>query len=701
MPEISLGKLNLTVGEPKTLFAVSDRNAPTPVCSLTPPRFEVNENQIDNFIFVDASEPRHLPRNGVEITLQFQTEPILPLDEPPLPALDLQVIIRAFPGSSFLRFHYALTSKVPVRLTKTGGKDNLRYYSVQRSEFETVGIYEAEETQLSHFDPVAHTYFPIQKKQDGDRLYSGQKFIGPILSLTRAFSDLLVAYEHGADCPNAFLEFTWQDQYAGPLELNAVKGNYHDGQIISEESPFTSIWFQIGVDITADAPDYRQFILEEMCENTESRKPYLFYNTWNHQERLKYFEGKPYLTDMNFDRISAEIDVAHQIGLDVFVIDTGWYGKTGDWEVNLERFPDGLRDIKAKLDSYGMKLGLWFNPIVAAKTSKVYLEHPDYVMSSNGKEAFWGPIWETEDSYGMCLVSDYADTFIETMVRLHRELGVTYFKWDAIGQYGCDSPHHQHGTEANSPQERADCYAYEMGRRMIRIVEEVSRRCPDVIVDFDITEGGRFVGLGFLSVGKYFLVNNGPYFHDFDIPKTVKMEPDTINVFFYPGPARARVCRTGARYDSVIPSILFLTHYLPDGPPLSQWNSLASLMLGGNGIWGDLLSLSPADVENLAKPLRDYKKVADAVTKAYPRVTGFAGSNPEVHEKLDAEGGTGIVVFFTVAQGEFIYVTQALPADYAPQIKGADLWERLPDNRIKLAVTLERNGAKVVFFLPG
>ena len=82
-----------------------------------------------------------------------------------------------------------------------------------------------------------------------------------------------------------------------------------------------------------------------------------------------------------------------------------------------------------------------------------------------------------------------------------------------------------------------------MGGEMIRIVEEVSRRCPEVIVDFDVTEGGRFVGLGFLSAGKYFLINNGPYFSDFDIPASVKMDPNTINTFLYPGPARPRVCR--------------------------------------------------------------------------------------------------------------------------------------------------------------
>jgi alpha-galactosidase len=42
-------------------------------------------------------------------------------------------------------------------------------------------------------------------------------------------------------------------------------------------------------------------------------------------------------------------------------------------------------------------------------------------------------------------------------------------------------------------------------------VEEVCKACPQAIFDFDITEGERFVGLGFLSAGKFFHMNNGPY----------------------------------------------------------------------------------------------------------------------------------------------------------------------------------------------
>ena len=328
-----------------------------------------------------------------------------------------------------------------------------------------------------------------------------------------------------------------------------------------------------------------------------------------------------------------EIDVAHRLGIDVFVIDTGWFTKTGDWHVDRRRFPDGLKMVKERLDAYGMKLGLWLNPTLAAESSEIFLAHPEYAMTMDGERHYQSSVWETEGSYEMCLVSGYADYFIKTMIRLYKELGVTYFKWDGVGQYGCNSPHHNHGTAKNSPQERHECFSYQIGLEMIRILKEVTRACPGIIVDFDVTEGGRFFGLGFLAVGKYFLINNGPYAKDFDLPE--KMEPATnkvaanlwpyTNIFFFPGPARSRICRHGLKFDSFVPSVLFMTHYLPDPPQSSQHNSLASLMLGGNGIWGDLLSLSEEDIKFFSETLGKYKKVAEYVTRSYPKVKGFIG----------------------------------------------------------------------------
>ena len=323
----------------------------------------------------------------------------------------------------------------------------------------------------------------------------------------------------------------------------------------------------------------------------------------------------------------------------MFVLDTGWYEKTGDWRVNLSRFPDGLAAVREKLSCYGMTLGLWFNPTVAAVSSQMRRGHEDCVMSWRGKPYDPQEVWETEASQGMCLVSRYGEAFADELIRLTREVGVTYFKWDGIGQYGCDDPHHDHGTAENSAQERADSYAFQQGAAMARVVDRLCATCPEAIVDFDITEGGRSVGLGFLSAGKYFLINNGPYSANYDMPVP---RDGNVNLFFWPGPARAWICRTPLTYDKWIPSILFLTHYLPDDrypkhgwsgsreveDDVNQWISLASLVLGQNGLWGDLLNISDAGVARFGGTLSRYKQIRDDITRATLRRTGDIAGSP-------------------------------------------------------------------------
>lgn len=651
------------------------------------PVFELDGQPAGQYGPPEISPVERLSNGALECTYR------LPLLD--RPGLALELVWRGFEHSPVVRLMVRLAAAggAAARLTKRGGGDAVTYFALRAPEYDRLAL---AEIQLSHFDPVAHTYQPYRRDVPPGDLLPGQTFTGPVALLHGRGAVILAAYEHGATHPDGFFTFAAQP---GALELRARKGNYPAGRVIAPGQPFESVWFDLAAapgSLDDFLPVFRRFFLDEVCINPRSRRPYIFYNTWNHQERLKYFHNRPYLSEMNAGRMLAEIDAAHRIGVDVFVIDTGWYQKTGDWLVNLERFPEGLREVKRRLDQYDMQLGLWFNPTAAALTSRPFREHPEWQSTRGGQPLWQGPVWESEESTHMCLASDYAADFVETMVRLHRELGVTYFKWDAIGQYGCDSPLHHHGTEANAPAERADCCAYELGRAMIRVVEAVSRRCPDVIVDFDVTEGGRFVGLGFLSVGKFFLVNNGPYFHDFDIPRSVKIDPDTINVFFYPGAARPRVCRSGVKFDPYIPSILFLTHYLPDGPRRAQDNSLASLALGGSGVWGDLLALGEEDLAYLGGQIAQYKLVAQAAARAYPRVTGFAGSSPEVHEKLDPDSGGGLVAFFTVAPGRFVYDTQPLRLEGAPQVSGADDWQTLPGGRLRITVDLGRDDARLV-----
>jgi alpha-galactosidase len=397
---------------------------------------------------------------------------------------------------------------------------------------------------------------------------------------------------------------------------------------------------------------------------------------------------------MNQQRMLDEIDVAHKMGVDVFVLDTGWYEKTGDWRVSRDRFPNELKDIKAKLDSYGMKLGLWFNPTVAARSSRMAAEHDDCVRTWKGVRRDPSPVWETEESWDMCLVSRYWQAFADELIRLHDEVGVVYFKWDAIGQYGCSDANHDHGKDENSFQERSECYAFEIGGAMAAVVDKLGEACPEAIVDFDITEGGRTVGLSFLSAGKYFLINNGPYYGNYDIPAPPKRN---INMFFYPGPARGWICRAPLTYDSWFPSTLFLTHYFPDDPAGNQWITLASLMLGQNGIWGDLLTITDEGVQRFGEVLARYKVVRDDITAASLVKTGQVGGGLEVYEKI-SENGRGIVSLFSTSRGEYTYVTKSL-------VEGPQAWSNVnvhfrrdDEGRAVITATLDKDTAGIVLF---
>ena len=86
---------------------------------------------------------------------------------------------------------------------------------------------------------------------------------------------------------------------------------YFNGQ--SLKNGYKTLWMNIGiVDGDADkmAQVHRHHILNYMSENVESRKPYIFYNTWNYQERNQALHGNPYLHEMNKERMLKEIDVA-------------------------------------------------------------------------------------------------------------------------------------------------------------------------------------------------------------------------------------------------------------------------------------------------------------------------------------------------------------------------------------------------------
>ena len=571
--------------------------------------------------------------------------------------LKLRVQFQVNPGVPVVRFRYMLESDQPRTLTTADGANSLTYLTTSLR-----GLPGAKEVRLSSFVQLTHSYTLSEEKIE-DRYFADRGAVmGPIVAASDGRRSFLLAYEHGSQVPDAFLHYQLKPDRS--VSLTAVKGNYFSGETIDAQHPYQTVWMETaaaqgGIDELAS--NYRSFVLRYMTQNEATRKPYIFYNTWNFQERNKWWNGKPYLESMTEDRILKEIDVAHRMGIDVFVLDTGWYEKTGDWTVSRKRFSDGLKTVKQKLDGYGMQLGLWFGPTTAAASSTVVREHPEWRRSWNGKVAEPEEVWETEKSYKMCMVSGYADAFADELIRIAKETGVTYFKWDAIAQYGCNDPHHNHGGVNNTAQERADSYGFQLVQSMSYVADKVAAAVPGAIVDFDVTEGGRAMGLAFLSSGKYFLINNGPYYQNYDVP--IDLGRTNSNLFFHQGPARTWIARSPLTFDRWLPSTLFLTHYFPDDPQQWQQVDVASLILGQNGIWGDLLHISDAGISFLGDTLSRYKKVRDDITESDPVVTGMVSASPEIHEKISS--GTG-----TRGGRDVCYGARNVPLHHEPQSCG-------------------------------
>ncbi len=599
-----------------------------------------------------------------------------------LEGLLLTMQLRVCKNTPFIRFRYLLSADNEARLTKKGG-ERLVYLScpVGRDT-------EMTEVRFSEYDAASHAY----RLREIPAFEHESELMGPILAGQRAGVSTLTAYEHGSMYPDLYICFARENDN---VVIRAVKGNYWDGQPLREQ-PFEGVWLQLGAvrgDSDALAKAYRAFQLSYCSLNAESRKPYIFYNTWAFQERNKFYNKQEYLSSMNEKRIVEEIDIAHRMGVDVFVIDTGWFGGTGDWIADPARFPSGLKHIHDLLQARGMKLGLWFAPTAAAVSSEMLRRNKDRIQRRGSEPARPHPVWDTENSYDMCPVSDYWEDFAERLIELSKTVGVRYFKWDAVEMFGCDQPGHHHGGEETSAKDREENYSFRLGLYLSKIVDKLCAAIPDAIVDMDVTEGRRYVGLGFLSSGKYFAMNNGPYYQNYDI----QIPADQwSNIFVNPGPARTWICRKTLCYDKWIPSVLMMTHYLPDDPADSQLINLASLVLGQNGIWGDLLNISDEGVKLFGDVLSVYKQVRDDVTRADPVVYGAPGDLFEVREKIDGNTGRGLISMFANTSGSYEYKISSA-AKGAPVIFGDAAVERRPDG-LWLTLTASSATTAILFF---
>nr|WP_230869768.1 alpha-galactosidase [Iocasia fonsfrigidae] len=80
------------------------------------------------------------------------------------------------------------------------------------------------------------------------------------------------------------------------------------------------------------------------------------------------------------------------MGLELFVLDDGWFGKRnddtsslGDWFVDRSKLPNGLDSLVKKINGLGLRFGLWFEPEMVSPESKLYKKHPDWCIHVKGR----------------------------------------------------------------------------------------------------------------------------------------------------------------------------------------------------------------------------------------------------------------------------------------------------------------------------
>ena len=229
-----------------------------------------------------------------------------------LPHLRLEVVVRSVYDSPVLRFCYRLVCDKPVSLTKPDGVETLSYFTLDFSRVNDYGeTITAKEMRFAEFNALFHSFMLHETPLATPDFVAERSVVGPFLILKSPNApNGLVAYEHGSQSNDPFLTYDLHPN-GTTATLRAVKGNYWHNQTITPGEPWESLWFQIALtdgDEDKLAHDYRTWVLQHQSPNIASRKPYLFYNTWNYQERVKASQKRPYLADMNEARMLSEID---------------------------------------------------------------------------------------------------------------------------------------------------------------------------------------------------------------------------------------------------------------------------------------------------------------------------------------------------------------------------------------------------------
>ena len=189
--------------------------------------------------------------------------------------------------------------------------------------------------------------------------------------------------------------------------------------------------------------------------------------------------------DFNGETICKLAEEAAKLGMDLVVMDDGWFGKReddnsglGDWQVNEKKLGCTLGEIIQKIHALGLKFGIWIEPEMVSEDSDFYRKHPDWVLQIPGRK----PIYSRNQ-----LVLDFSreevrEAIFSQICQVLDQGNVEYVKWDMNRSL----------AEAYSIKQNQGRVMYHYVLGVYDFLEKLIKRYPDLLIEGCSGGGGRF-----------------------------------------------------------------------------------------------------------------------------------------------------------------------------------------------------------------
>ena len=196
---------------------------------------------------------------------------------------------------------------------------------------------------------------------------------------------------------------------------------------------------------------------------------------------VKYF-------DFNEDKIVSMTNTAKELGIELFVLDDGWFGNRnndhqglGDWFPNLDKLPHGINGLSKRIHDLGLKFGLWFEPEMVNEDSNLYRNHPEWVLKTPHRKSCHG-----RNQYILDFSNPEVVEYIaQAMMNVIDDSYISYIKWD---MNRCMSEVYSSIHDVSS-QGRV-MHEYILG--VYHLYEVLTNKYPDILFESCASGGARF-----------------------------------------------------------------------------------------------------------------------------------------------------------------------------------------------------------------